>query len=184
MLTITIPAREAFNEQTSEFVRIKEQTISMEHSLVSISKWESKWHQAFFGKREKTPEMMMDYIKCMTLTQNVDDNIYMFLTEKNIEDIKQYMEDPQTASYFRQNDQDKPSTETVTSELIYYWMIELGIPPEYRKWHINRLMSLIRVCSVKTNAASGGGKGMPKKNLYGSNNALNKSRKNRMHSKG
>ena len=100
MLQITIPAIEMFDEQKQEFVSTKEQTLCLEHSLVSLSKWESKWHKAFLSKEPKTNEETIDYIKCMTITQNVDPNIYLCLTRENIEQVNQYIEDPMTATWF------------------------------------------------------------------------------------
>lgn len=149
MLTITIPSRELWDEKTQEFVYTKEQTIQLEHSLVSISKWESKWHKPFLTKNEKTNEEIIDYVKCMTITQNVNPSVYKYLSIENIEQINQYIDNPMTATVFRNDKSEKANREIITSELIYYWMIALHIPPEYQKWHLNRLMTLIRVCNIK-----------------------------------
>lgn len=149
MLTITIPAREQFNEETNEFIETKEQTLVLEHSLVSISKWESKWHKAFLSKKEKTYEETIDYVKCMTLTQNVDPNVYMNLTHANLKEILDYIDNPMTATTIKEPKSKAFNTEVTTSELIYYWMVSLNIPFECQKWHLNRLITLIRVCNVK-----------------------------------
>ena len=148
MLRIDIPAGETFNNETNEFIECKGCSIALEHSLVSISKWESKWHKPFLTKEQKTSEEMLDYIKCMTLTQNVDPNVYLVLSKDNIEKIQAYMDDPMSATWFSEHSANK-NGEVVTSELIYYWMISLQIPIEFQKWHLNRLMTLIRVCDVK-----------------------------------
>ena len=149
MLVITIPATEMYNEETQEFFKTKEQTLQLEHSLVSLSKWESKWCKAFLSKEPKTLEETLDYIKCMTITQNVDPNVYKRLTRSNIEDINNYIEAPMTATTFYNDSQKGRNKDTITSELIYYWMIALNVPMECQKWHLNRLLTLIRVCNVK-----------------------------------
>ena len=100
MLRIVIPQSELFNEQTGEFISVKKQTLQLEHSLVSLSKWESKWHKPFLGKEDKTFDETIDYIRCMTLSQNIDPNIYMFLTQENIKEINDYIGDPMTATTF------------------------------------------------------------------------------------
>lgn len=148
MLTITIPDSEFFNEATQEFLKIKGQTISLEHSLVSVYKWESKWKKPFLGMDKKTEEEIIDYVRCMTITQNVNPIIYNGLTAENLKNILAYIDDSMTATTFK-NQQQKHSREIITSEIIYYWMIELGIPFECQKWHLNRLLTLINVCSIK-----------------------------------
>lgn len=186
MLQITIPAsvKEEYNEDTNEFIYTtisKEQTLCLEHSLVSLSKWESKWCKSFLSRNtSKTEEEILDYIKCMTITQNVDPDIYNHLTEDNIEEIKRYIEAPQTATVFTDNQSGKNSREVVTAELIYYWMIVSNIPFECQKWHLNRLLTLIKVCSVK-NAPP---KKMSKRDIMRRNQALNASRRQQLNSKG
>lgn len=149
MLTITIPATTLWDERNEKFVKTKEQTLQLEHSLVSLSKWESKWCKAFLGKSAKTDEEILDYIKCMTITQNVDPEVYNSLTDENIRRINKYIEAPMTATRFPKTENEKTSREVATNELIYYWMITLNIPFECQKWHLNRLLTLIRVCSMK-----------------------------------
>lgn len=149
MLKITVPAGELFDEVNEEFIPVKEQTLQLEHSLVSLSKWESKWNKAFLGKQEKTDEEILDYVRCMTLTQNVDPKVYLGLSAENYAAINAYIEAPMTATCFFDERKGQQSRETVTSELIYYWMISYNIPVEFQKWHLNRLLTLIRVCNVK-----------------------------------
>lgn len=149
MLQITIPAIEQWDEQKQEFIQTKGQTLQMEHSLVSLSKWESKWNIPFLSKGEKTYEQTLDYIKCMTITPNVDSDVYNGLTSEHIEQINKYIEAPMTATTFTDNKNGKGNREIITAELIYYWMISLNIPFECRKWHLNSLLTLIRVCNVK-----------------------------------
>lgn len=179
MLTITVPGREMFNEKTGEFFNTKEQTLQLEHSLVSLSKWEAKWNKAFLTKEQKTPEQVLDYIRCMTITQNVDPNIYNALTDENIEAINKYIEAPMTATSFYDKGL-KKNNETVTSELIYYWMIALNVPMECQRWHLNRLLTLIRVCNIKNTPP----KKMNKRELMSRNAALNAARRSKLNTRG
>ena len=148
MLEITIKIDELWDEVKQEFIPPRETTIRLEHSLVSLSKWESKWCKPFMTKTMKTREEEIDYIKCMTLTQNVDPDIYNYISMENMQMINKYIEAPMTATTFS-NDKKKGKNEIVTAELIYYWMIALNIPVEFQKWHLNKLLTLIRVCNIK-----------------------------------
>ena len=180
MLRITIPAVEQWDEAKQEFIYTKEQTLSLEHSLVSLSKWESKWCKPFLTKQEKTFEETLDYIKCMTLTQNVDPEVYNYLTNENIKEINEYIGAPMTATYFSDEKTSKTSREQVTAELIYYWMIALNIPFECQKWHLNRLLTLIKVCNIKNQSP----KKRSKKDIMSRNAALNAARRKRLNTKG
>lgn len=180
MLRITIPAAEFWDEVHEEFIYAKEQTLLLEHSLVSLSKWESKWCKAFLGKQEKNEEEILDYVKCMTLTQNVNPEVYTRLTANNYKEITAYIEAPMTATFFSEDKTVKGGRETVTSELIYYWMVALNIPVEFQKWHLNRLLTLIRVCNVKNSPP----KRRSKREIMRRNTALNAARRNRLNSKG
>lgn len=180
MLKIVVPAGEMYDEKKEEFISIKEQALQLEHSLVSLSKWESKWHKPFLDKKEKTFEETIDYIRCMTLTQNVDPKVYNFLTRENVEEINKYIEDPMTATTFSDNSGGKNNREIVTSELVYYWMIALNIPFECQKWHLNRLITLVRVCNVKNQPP----KKMSKREIMNRNAALNAARRKQLNSKG
>lgn len=179
MLKITIPGLELYDEEKEEFVYLKDQELQLEHSLVSISKWESKWHKPFLDDKDKTIEEIVDYIKCMTITQNVKPDIYNRLTESNIDEINEYIKNTMTATTF--SDDNKTSKkEIITSEVIYYWMIACNIPFECQKWHINRLLTLIKVCAIK-NAPP---KKMSKNEIVSRNRALNEARKKKLHTKG
>ena len=180
MLKITIPATEMFDDETQTFYSTKEHTLQLEHSLVSLSKWESKWCKAFLSNKPKTVEETIDYIKCMTITQNVDPNIYNCLTRSNIEKINNYIDSPMTATTFRDDKQSGGPKETVTSELIYYWMISFNIPMECQKWHLNRLLALVRVCNIK-NAPP---KKMNRKEVANQYAALNAARRRQFNTKG
>lgn len=149
MLEIKVPACEQWDESNQCFVIMEEQTLKLEHSLVSLSKWESKWCKPFLTKTPMTHEQTIDYVRFMTINKNVDPNVYNCLTNDNIESIKEYIEAPMTATWFRDNKGRHGSGEQTTAELIYYWMISLNIPFECEKWHLNRLLTLIRVCNIK-----------------------------------
>ena len=179
MLTITIPAKELFNEKTNEFIYTKEQTLQLEHSLVSLSKWESKWCKPFLASKKSNKEII-DYIKCMTITQNVNPIVYNFLTKENIEAIDQYIDAPMTATTFNDNGQEGNNKEVITSEIIYYWMITTNIPMECQKWHLNRLLTLIRVCNVKNSPP----KKMSKSEIINRYADLNAKRKKELNTKG
>lgn len=185
MLRITIPApmTEDWDEVNEEFIYRpagKEQTICLEHSLVSLSKWESKWCRPFLSKPPETLEETIDYIKCMTITKNVDPEVYNNLTEENVNQIKEYINAPMTATTFYEEKGAKRNKETVTSELIYYWMISLQIPSDYEKWHINRLLTLIRVCNIKNQPP----KKRSRREIMSRNAALNAARKRQLNTNG
>lgn len=180
MLRITIPATEQWDEQAETFVSTKEQTLQLEHSLVSISKWEAKWCKPFLSQDTRTDEETKDYVRCMTITQNVDPNVYKFLTNENIEQVNKYISAPMTATWFNEEKNGKGSKEQITSELIYYWMISLNIPSDYQKWHLNRLLTLIKVCNVKNQPP----KKTSKRELMRRNAELNKARRKKFNSKG
>lgn len=179
MLQITIPAAEFFDESSDQFIQTKETVLTLEHSLLSLSKWESKWNKAFLSKEDKSFEETIDYIKCMTLTKNVDPNLYLGLTKKNIEEINAYIAAPMTATHINKREH-KINRETTTSELLYYWMISLGIPFECQKWHLNRLITLIEVCSIKSQPA----KKMSKGAIMRQNAALNAARRKKLNTTG
>ena len=179
MLQITIPAmNDLWDERNQQFLSIKETTIQLEHSLLSISIWESKWNKSFINTKDRTEEELIDYIKCMTITKNVDPNVYVCLTAENIQEIVNYINVPMTATSIR--DAGKSSREIVTSELIYYWMISLNIPVKFEKWHLNRLITLIKVCSIKNQPP----KKMSRGEIMQRNAALNAARKKRLNTKG
>jgi len=147
MLTLTVPASTLYKSSSHEFINLKETTIQLEHSLVSISKWESKFCTPFIGRQLTLPEFR-EYVKCMTMTQNVNPLLYHSLTKENATDIKEYMDRPMTASTFHGRPRNT-SGEFVTSETLYCLMFNLNIPKECEKWHLNRLMALIRYCQAK-----------------------------------
>ena len=180
MLRVTIPAMELWDESKEEFINTKEQTLQLEHSLVSLSKWESKWQKPFLSKDIKTEEETLDYIRCMTITQNVDPMVYKIIPNNVRKEIKEYIDAPMTATWFAEDKNGKGSSEQVTSELVYYWMIAQNIPFECEKWHLNRLLTLIKVCDIKNKPP----KKMSKKAIMSRNAALNAARRKQLNTKG
>lgn len=180
MLTITVPSTEVFDESKGIFISVKEQTLTLEHSLVSLSKWEQKWHKPYLTDTPKTTEENVDYIRCMTITQNVDPNVYYCLTAQNINEIHAYINNPMTATVVNDNKKGKHSNRVITSELIYCWMISMNIPTEFQKWHLNRLITLIRVCSAENQPPEK----MNKRDILSRNAALNAANRKRFNSRG
>lgn len=179
-LSITIEPQEFYDERTSRFFEIPRKTIQLEHSLLSISKWESKWHKPYFTDKQKTKEEELDYIRCMTISGPCDPIFYQGLSIKNRKEIFDYISDPMTATTVKNSQPNKKSREMITSELIYYWMTALNIPFSCEKWHINRLFMLIEIASIK-NAPS---KKMPKGDVMRQNHALNMARRAKHGTKG
>lgn len=149
MILIDIPASEHYDPVSEEFIEYPAQKIQLEHSLVAISKWESKWLRPFLGVGEKTNEEIYDYISCMvTDGVKVDVRTIRTLSQRNLDDITEYIKSPMTATTITQTNS-KGVREIVTSELIYYWMISFNIPFECQYWHLNRLLTLVNICNVK-----------------------------------
>lgn len=183
-LKIDVPAGELYGAIDPEtgrkmFTKVEATTLTLEHSLISLAKWEAKWHKPYISS-EKSNEETIDYIRCMTTTQNVDPNVYKVLTRKNIEDIMAYIEDPHTATKVPEIRSNSTRHDVVTAELIYYWMISYNIPVEFQKWHLNKLITLIRVFNFKNAPA----KKMSTSELYSRNSALNRARRAKFNSKG
>jgi len=180
MLDITIPAKELFDQSTNTFSMSKSYHLQLEHSLISLSKWESKWLKPFLQtKVEKTIPETIDYIRCMTLTQNVDPEAYTLITSEIIEQVSAYIKEPMTATTFSKNN-NTVNREIITAEIIYYWMITFNVPFECQKWHLNKLLTLINVCNIKNQPA----KKMGKKEIYSRNSALNAMRRNNLNTTG
>lgn len=170
---------ELWDEKKEEFIPPVFTTIELEHSLVSLSKWESKYCRPFISKEEKTPEETLDYIKFMTLTPDVDPSVYECLSERNIREINAYIDSPMTATTVP-NTNTGGGRETVTAELVYYWMIALTIPPQYENWHLNRLLTLIKVCNFKNQPP----KKMSNQEAVSRNKAINAANKKKFNTKG
>lgn len=179
MLTIIVPPviREEFDEENSEFLYVEEkpsQKLQLEHSLISISIWESKWHKSFLSTTDKTNEEVLDYIRCMTLTPHVSKDVYNRLSVENIQDINDYLDNPMTATTFPNNG--SANHQIITNEVVYYWMFKLGISKECEKWHIARLLTLIRVYEANESP--------PKKMSAAEKVALNNARRKKWNTRG
>lgn len=187
-LVLSVPARELFDEATSTIFEIPAKRLVLEHSLVSISKWESKWHKPYIPppmatrkEAERTKEEELDYVRCMTIGDNIDPMIYYGLSKKNMQAIQAYVNDPMTATIVSPGKKKPGKAEIITSELIYYWMTALSIPFQpCEKWHLNRLLKLIEVCAAKNEQP----KKMSPKSIAKRNHSLNAARRAKHHSKG
>lgn len=181
MLTIKIPAKKLFDEETETFISTEETVLNLEHSLFSLSKWESLYKKPFLARKGdvRTPDEMRNYIRCMTLNDNVNPMVYYCLTTENIQQITEYMEDKMTATTINHVD-NKPSRDIITAELIYHWMVALQIPFECQHWHLNKLLTLIEVCNIKSQPP----KKMGRRQTMARNKALNAQRRRATGSKG
>lgn len=182
MLTIKVKSTELWDESKNEFIIIEEAELNMEHSLLSISKWESKWCKPFLKNDEKTDEEIIDYFRCMTLNENVNPYTYLCLTQKNRQDIIQYINASHTATWFGKSTNNKSgyNRKILTSEYIYYKMIACGIPFECEKWDISRLFTLIRVCYEENKP----NRSRSKRDIMMENRRLNRERRKKYNSKG
>jgi hypothetical protein len=181
VFTLTIPDTERYNEEDSTFVTVKGCVIQLEHSLISVSKWESKWRVPFLMKEDKTLAQSIDYVRCMTITQGVPLSVYSQIDADTLSKINEYIQAPMTATWFT----DRPGggrrgREAVTSELIYYWMIASDIPFECQKWHLNRLLTLIRICEIKNSPP----KKRSKQDILNQQDAINKQRRQALNTSG
>lgn len=185
MLEIRVDGQELYDEKNNTFIKTPPTILQLEHSLISISKWEAKWHKPFIQSSDNmNRDEIIYYIKCMTISPgNVKDEVYLTLSQDNINSIIVYIKDPMTATWFKEEKQKSRSREIITSELIYYWMIALQIPFECQKWHLNRLLTLIRVCNAKNEESSNKPK-MGTRELMSRNAALNAQRRAKLHTKG
>lgn len=181
MLTIHVPGGRFFQNSTNTFFYTEPTELQLEHSLLSLSKWESKWHKPFLDTKEKTEEELLDYVRCMTINKNVDPKVYSCLTEDSVRKIKEYIDDPMTATWFsKEQKRGARNREIITAEIIYYWMVAQRIPFECQKWHLNRLLTLIRVCGIKNTPP----KKMSPKSIAKQNRSLNAARKAARHTTG
>ena len=181
MLSIYIKPRDLFDERTSEFIPVKGGTLKLEHSLVSISKWESKWKIPFLSKKPKTMDQIDDYIRCMSVNGDPDPLLIMSISSEDKNRIIDYIDEKRTATWFSNVDEKRNTqSEIITSERIYLWMIQYRIPHEYEKWHLSRLLTLIEICNRENTPP----KKMSQAEIIARNKALNAERKARLHSRG
>lgn len=156
MLELTVPGTELFDERTQTFTSTKSTVLQLEHSLIAIAKWEAKFHKSFLSPKpgeERTQDESLYYVKCMTINKGVDPKVYLAINDNMMKRINEYIDDPMSATKFYDDvaglNRGRAPKETITAELIYWWMIANNISPDKEKWHINRLLALIRVCNIK-----------------------------------
>jgi hypothetical protein len=180
VLTIVVPGIELYDEVREEFTNAESFTLELEHSLVSLSKWESLFEKPFLGKEEKTTEEVFAYVKAMILTPDVPENVLVRLSDENVKAINKYIDAKMSATWFTETPNAPRSREVITSELIYYWMISLNIPLECQYWHLNRLFTLIRVFNIKNSKP----KKMSRSEMAARNRELNAQRRMQYGTKG
>jgi hypothetical protein len=180
VLTITVPGTELWDEESEQFINTETFTLELEHSLVSLSKWESIVGKPFLGTSEKTTEEVLLYVQCMAISTGVPSEVYVGLTKENYEAIDKHINAKMTATWFREEPNNGHAKEIITAELIYYWMFSAGIPIECENWHLNRLFTLIKVFAAKQNP----GKKPGRKDLAAQRSALNKQRMQQLGTRG
>lgn len=180
MLNIKIPGVELFDELKSEFTMSDEVHLQLEHSLASLSKWESVWEKPFLSDEEKSIEETIAYVKDMVLTPDISDEVFNRLTNDNLREINAYIAKKMTATWFNERGPKKPNTKVITSELLYYWMVAHSIPFECQYWHLNRLLTLIRVC----NAENAPEEEMSQADMLAERRRLNEERRKQFQTKG
>lgn len=188
MLKLVITGEERFDEETQSFIpEMKDYTLTLEHSLLSVAKWEGIYHKAFLST-DKDINMIKTYAKCMTINPNVPDEVYERLTPEHISKIAEYIEDEQTATWFNDTHgakrpvhvKGRMNGETITAEIVYYWMISYNIPVDFQKWHLNRLLTLVKVISIKNDPKGNKATKMTPEQRR----ALNKARQAKYHTRG
>lgn len=180
MLTITIPGTELYDEVTEEFTTTGDVTLELEHSLVSLSKWEAIFEKPFLGSETKTSEEVISYIKAMVTSKNPPEEIFHRLSQKNFDDVNRYIDAKMSATWFNEPKTTSRSREIITAELIYYWMIAFNIPIEFEHWHLNRLFTLIKICNLKQQKP----KKMSRSEILAQNRQLNEQRRAQLGTRG
>lgn len=173
MLILNVKGGESFNEETQEFDTQSDFVLELEHSLISLSKWESIAHKPFLGNAPKTNKEIFSYIETMILNPTYPERIVSWLSDDNLKAIKEYIESPASATTFGQMPERRGRGEVITSELIYYWLVAFNIPFEVERWHLNRLFALVRICNIKNQKPTKGNKS----DIMRRNRELNEQRK-------
>lgn len=180
MLKLQIAEIELFDEENSRFISSPSYTLKLEHSLVSLSKWESVFERPFLGSKERTTEETLVYIRMMDLGNETPPEVFDRLSKQHFDAINVYINAKMTATTINEHSKSGGLRETITSELIYYWMITLNIPFECQTWHLNRLLTLIRVCNFKNTPP----RKMSRQELARRNTTLNQQRRKRLGTSG
>lgn len=183
MLRIEIEGTQLWDEENEQFIVTEPMKLYLEHSLVSISKWESVYRRPYLFPQTFSKKETIDYIKCMCLDNDISDDVFyaIYGNSKLMKEIDDYINSSPTATTINDNDTKKHrNSEKITSELIYYWMVANEIPFECENWHIERLLTLIQVCNVKNRPP----KKQSMKDIYARNKSLNAARRAKHHSKG
>lgn len=180
MLRLIIEGGETFNEETNEFDTFDGVVIELEHSLVSLSKWEAKHQKPFLSSGRKTPEEIIGYITSMIITPNVDLDVLNRCQQEDLDKIQRYIDSSQSATTFGTMPERRGPGEVITSELIYYWMVAFSIPFECQYWHLNRLFSLVRICNIKNSKP----KKMSRHEVAMRNRELNAQRREQLNTSG
>lgn len=147
MLELHISETELWDPVSEKFLLVKEQSLPLEHSLLSISKWEEKWHKPMplINNERLSGDEFLDYVRCMTISRNPDPLVYRCITAREVEAIMAYINDPHTATWFGNEKSGGNDKRPLTTELIYHLMFAFGVSKECEKWHLNRLMTQLRV---------------------------------------
>lgn len=180
MLTIRVGATDVYDESSGKFGAQGGFELELEHSLVSLSKWESEFEKPFLGKADKTGDEVLSYIRLMLLTPNPPEDFLQRLSKENMDAINSYIDRKMTATWFSEQPGAPRTNEIITSELIYYWMTVFQIPFECETWHLNRLFTLIRICNIK----SAKPKKMSRSEVAARNRELNAQRRAQMGTNG
>lgn len=180
MLNLVVFGTEYFDEETETFETVGSFELKLEHSLISLSKWESKHQKPFLTYESKTPTEILSYVESMIITKNYPEDLFTRLTQKNLDEINAYIESKESATTFGSMPERRGRGEVITSELIYYWMVAFNIPFECERWHLNRLFALIRICNIKNSKP----KKMSRNELIQRNRELNEQRKAEFNTRG
>ena len=180
MLTIIVGQKEYFDEEKSEFIKLDGTLLQLEHSLATLSKWEQKWEVPFLGEESKTLEQTLDYIRMMFSPGEISDETFALIDDDTVTQVTEYINRKMTATWFAEEPNKPRNRDVITAEVIYYWMVSLEIPFECQHWHLNSLLTLIRVCNQKNAPA----KKQSREEIIARNRALNEARRAKYNTSG